>query len=176
MNEIWKQVKGFSNYEVSNFGNVRSVISKKLLHPYSSKLREGYCYISLQQNGKRKNYLLSQLIARHFIDNPLNKPQVNHKSGNKLDNSVSNLEWVTAKENIQHAIRNGWMAEPLYGSKSPAHKVDEKQVMEIRKLEKEGMRHKDIAKIYGLGVSTVTHIVNGTRWAWFNRQLLEEKL
>lgn len=165
MNEIWKQVKGFSNYEVSTLGRVRSKVSNKFLTPYKNKKRH-YKYMSLQQNGKRKNFSLHRLIASTFIENPLNKAQVNHKSGDKMDNSVNNLEWVTPKENVHHAIKNGWFAPPLYGSLQPMAKVNEKQVIEIRRLEKEGMYHKDIAKIYGLGVSTVTHIVNRTRWGF----------
>lgn len=165
MNEIWKQVKGFNNYEVSNLGRVRNKISNKLLMPYKNKKRQ-YKYMSLQQDGKRKNFSLHRLIASTFIENPLNKAQVNHKSGDKMDNSVDNLEWMTPKENVQHAIQHGWKAPPLYGSLQPKAKVNESQVMEIRRLEKEGMYHKDIAKKYGLGVSTVTHIVNRTRWGF----------
>jgi len=80
------------------------------LKPYISKLRFWYNYISLYEKWwiKRKNWILHKLIAITFIPNPENKPQVNHKDGNKNNNSVDNLEWVTDRENKIHARKN-WL-------------------------------------------------------------------
>ena len=66
-----------------------------------------YEALGLYVNGKQKNYYVHRLVAEAFIPNPENKPQVNHKDGNPKNNHVSNLEWVTAKENIAHAYKKG---------------------------------------------------------------------
>jgi hypothetical protein len=119
MSEIWKDVIGYEgNYAVSNLGNIKSpkkivrhpkggdkTLSEKNIKPRPNK--HGYYSINMCLNGKVKNTLLHRLIAITFIPNPDNKPQVNHKDGNKLNNSVGNLEWCTRVENSRHAWDNG---------------------------------------------------------------------
>lgn len=103
MKEEWKTVDGFENYQISNLGKVKSLcygrekIMKKCIDTY------GYEYVIFCKNGTRKPMLVHRLVAKAFIDNPLEKPQVNHLSGVKTDNAVSNLEWCTASENLKHA-------------------------------------------------------------------------
>lgn len=107
--EIWKDIKGYENkYQVSNMGNVRSLNYKrtgkiKLLNNRLDK--DGYLIIDL--NNPRKTCKVHRLVAQHFIDNPENKAEVNHISGIKTDNNVSNLEWCTREENERHAWDNG---------------------------------------------------------------------
>jgi hypothetical protein len=113
--EIWKDVVGYEGiYEVSNYGRVKRLetlvknkngyrlVKEKILnipsHIYQS------VFLS---NGKVKQQYVHRLVANAFIPNPLNKEQVNHKDGNKLNNNLSNLEWVTKAENQIHAIENG---------------------------------------------------------------------
>ena len=100
-NEIWKPVIGFENlYEVSNLGrvkNTRGLILK--VHPQNS----GYLQITFTLNKVRTKFLVHRLVALHFIENTGNKKYVNHIDGNKLNNCVQNLEWVTASENLLHA-------------------------------------------------------------------------
>lgn len=107
MKEIWKDVAGYEGrYKVSNKGRVKSLISGKILKNQSDKY--GYQYVKLS-NGKRGSYKhmsIHRLVALAFIPNPENKPEVNHKDGNKRNNYVDNLEWVTPKENVEHAYRN----------------------------------------------------------------------
>ena len=104
---IWKKVEGY-NYEVSDDGQVRNYKTKKLL---KQGVNKSYPYtrvsFSLGCSGTPKIMFIHRLVAEVFINNPENKPQVNHIDGNKLNNSVSNLEWVTAKENTEHAINTG---------------------------------------------------------------------
>ena len=71
------------------------------------KEKKGYLSVHLSKEGKSKTIKVHRLIATHFIPNPENKPEVNHKDGNKENNSIENLEWVTSKENCQHAVKNG---------------------------------------------------------------------
>lgn len=121
-NEIWKDIVGFEGiYQVSNLGRVKSLertirnkgtksgfyhISEKILSPRKNINRHGYYEISLKQNGKEKRFKLHRLVAIAFIPNPNNLPQVNHKDGNKDNNTVNNLEWCTDKENKKHAWEN----------------------------------------------------------------------
>ncbi len=103
---MWHRIED-SNYEVSNLGQVRNINTKQI-----RKLRAGVTspYLMVQiyiGNGKRKNYLVHRLVAKYFIENPYNKEQVNHIDGNKLNNIYCNLEWVTPKENMYHALKSG---------------------------------------------------------------------
>lgn len=104
INEVWKEINDFSNYEVSNFGKIRN---KKTLQELKYGLVRGYPHIDLYSLKNRKNYYIHRLVAELFVPNPENKPQVNHIDGNKLNNNVNNLEWVTESENIIHGIKTG---------------------------------------------------------------------
>ena len=109
MKEEWKDIKSYRGfYQVSNLGKIKNLKRKEvLLKPYISK--QGYLNVKLIDPYFKKgnNYLVHRLVAEAFIPNPENKPQVNHKDGNKLNNSVDNLEWVTSSENNQHAYNTG---------------------------------------------------------------------
>jgi hypothetical protein len=99
MEEQWKQIQDFPNYNISSFGNVKNNLTDKLLKPC---LKSGYYHISLTNNKIRKIFKIHRLVASEFLDNPDNKSDVNHKDKNKLNNSINNLEWMTRKENNQH--------------------------------------------------------------------------
>jgi len=116
--EIWHPCSGFeTHYEVSNFGNVRSIERMVLnrlhngLRRSPSKLlkqgksKSGYLIVSFCVDGIKSNHNVHRLVARAFIPNESNKPQVNHKDGSKHNNCVDNLEWVTVSENGLHAYR-----------------------------------------------------------------------
>ena len=89
-------------YVISNKGNVYNVITGRRLKPFIN--HNGYCALRLKvAHDSGKHFLVHRLVALAFIPNPEYKPEVNHINGNKLDNSVENLEWVTAEENKNHA-------------------------------------------------------------------------
>ena len=100
--EIWKNIDGFNGkYQVSSWGNIRNAESGKVLKPFENS--KGYLKIALYKNGKNYKKRINRLVAMAFIENPDELPQVNHKDGNKKNNSISNLEWVTNEENARHA-------------------------------------------------------------------------
>ena len=102
--EVGKPVKGFEKfYEVSNFGRVSNY--RKILKTYV--INSGYLALKFTVQGKVTPLLVHRLVAEAFIPNPDNKPHVNHKDGNKQNNCVWNLEWVTVSENILHARQIG---------------------------------------------------------------------
>jgi NUMOD4 motif/HNH endonuclease len=100
VDEIWKSIDGL-NYEVSNCGRVRNKETKRIrkLEVHDRK------YLRVKLN--KKAYKVHRLVGLLFIPNPDDKPELNHKDGNKLNNSVDNLEWVTPKENTKHALKTG---------------------------------------------------------------------
>ena len=108
MQEVFLDIEGYEGlYQISNFGNVRSFKGKKprILRP--SNPSSGYYYVQLCKNKKVKTHTIHRLVAIHFIHNPKNLPEVDHRDGNKSNNAAYNLEWVTRIENVQRAWENG---------------------------------------------------------------------
>ena len=102
--EIALPVVGFEDlYEISSKGRVSNY--RKILSPFVNN--SGYQVIDLNINGIRVKKLVHRLVAETFLENPLNKKEVNHKDGNKLNNSKENLEWTTSSENKKHALQTG---------------------------------------------------------------------
>lgn len=107
--EIWKDIKEFEGlYQVSNLGRVKTLNNKKSRKEKIRKIhndQRGYLIVYLSKNGNGKFYKVHRLVAQTFIENPLNKPQVNHKDECKTNNVWTNLEWVTRKENMNYGTR-----------------------------------------------------------------------
>ena len=134
----WKDINGFEGfYQISSDGDVRSldrfdgirVVKGRNIKP--NLKQNGYLQVGLRKEGKRKWFSIHRLVAIHFIENPENKPQVNHIDCNKQNNHVDNLEWVTSQENFAHAKDNNLINPPkgenhpfygLYGERSKSAK------------------------------------------------------
>jgi hypothetical protein len=109
--EEWRDIPGYEGlYQVSNFGRVKSLRKSCVLK--EQNLPNGYPYAALKVDGVQRNRLIHRLVAAAFIQNPENKQEVNHKDGNKRNNHVENLEWVTRFENIKHAFDTELILKP----------------------------------------------------------------
>lgn len=128
MSILWKQTVGeFSNYEVSNTGLVRNKETKKLLKIHKNHL--GYEFVGLSNKGRVRKHRVHRLVAFAFLENPENKPNINHLDSNPSNNHVDNLQWCTQSENIKYAYDYGFKKPPMHrlgskqGSSSQYHNV-----------------------------------------------------
>lgn len=102
MEEQWKIITEATNYEISNLGNVRNSITGKLLKGRLSK--SGYLQVSIKliNTNNFTNKYIHRLVGIYWIENPEHKREINHKDGNKTNNCIDNLEWVSPSENQKH--------------------------------------------------------------------------
>ena len=121
-------------YSVSNHGNIRNNTTEYILKPFITE--RGYLQVNIAFSSRPKRITIDvhRLVARAFVENPYNKPYVNHKDGNKLNNIAVNLEWVTPKENNDHAVSIGLIKS---GEDSYLAKLTEDDVLEIIELLKQ---------------------------------------
>ena len=101
-----KAIKDFPNYTIDDNGRVKNIHTGKFLKILTNK-QTSYYQVSLWKNNKGTWKYIHRLLAEHFIPNPLNLPEVNHIDGNRQNNALSNLEWVTGQQNKIHAIQTG---------------------------------------------------------------------
>ncbi len=167
--EIWRDVIGYEGlYQVSNLGNVKSLgneFSRKERLLKLSFQSKGYLTVVLQKDAKRKMVLVHRLVAEHFILNIYNKPQVNHINGIKTNNRVENLEWVSHRENLDHAINNDLT---LKGEKNKKSKLKDVDVIEIHSLLQKGTTTKELSETYNVSYSTIDGIRTNKYWKHLN--------
>ena len=160
--EIWKSILGYENlYEISNLGNVKSL---NYNHTGKPKLlafkhhKSGYLTVMLCNNGVNKNKSVHVLVAEAFIENSNNCPCVNHIDGNKQNNNVLNLEWVTYSQNTQHAINTGLRLDSnMRGIQGPLNKLS-KPVLQFSKngaFIKRWSSFSEAARFYNCSPSTI---------------------
>lgn len=185
MKEEWRPIKeSCGGYEVSNLGSVRSLtrnifdgrwgyrifIGKNIQGSFTMS---GYPQVSMRVNGKAITRPRHRLVAIAFLDNPNNLPTVNHKDGNKLNNSVENLEWCSWEDNHAHAVKMGLCDSR--GEKCGMSKLKEYQVREIHKKYLEGkLRQIDLAKEYNISREVIESILKGRTWKHLNLLVTED--
>lgn len=157
MTEIFKSIPGYSPYLISNLGRL-SRRGKILSTPPD---QVGYARKYLKDI--KKNILIHRAIAMAFIPNPLNLKEVNHKDGNKKNNDISNLEWVTRKQNAIHASRFGLMHDQNGegGSRAILKEIDVKIIREAHAL---GYRQSALARYFNVTSSNISRICSRINW------------
>jgi len=162
MKEQWKIIKDYSNYAVSNKGRIKKVIKTTNRSKVGCILKgsfdsRGYIRVRLYENGngKWKQYRIHRLVAHAFLGEcPVNK-EVNHIDGNKLNNYIDNLEYVTQSENMKHAMKNGLMYS----------KLTESQILKIRKLyQTKKYSQVKLGKMFSVVQQHISEIVNKKVW------------
>lgn len=187
MEEEWRAVEGYEGiYEVSNFGNVRSLeretSKKNSNNKYTLKAKrlklcansDGYFNVRPHKNGRAKTVKVHRLVAKAFIPNPEGKLNVNHIDGNKTNNHVENLEWATHSENTKHAYNIGLMKyrvpspeAKIQGEKSCHSKLKEADIRFIRcNSRKNGGKftNASLANKFGVGQTVISNIINFKKW------------
>lgn len=170
-------------YSVTTTGLIYSHFSNKWLKQHVDK--DGYKIVILSKNGIHNLVKVHRLVGMAFIDNPENKPQINHKLGNKSNNYYKNLEWATAKENVQHAFDTGLKtvsdkARKLFiertkkrftnrkdtiGSLNGRAKLSENDVLMIRKRILANDNMSQIARDYSVTPNCIFEIKTRKRWS-----------
>lgn len=162
--ENWKPIAGYEGrYDISDKGNVRSRITSKIL---KALLRGGYRRFRLADghNGG-KWFTASRLVASTFIPNPDNKPEVNHKDGDKNNDSVSNLEWATCARNTQHAYDNDLATRDKRNLWNP--KLRPTDIPIIRSLLATGQSYSTVAAQFGVSIRNIALIKQKKIWINF---------
>lgn len=171
-----KPIEGFSGYEIDTDGNIfsfRKVGGRKrgeriisIEHKLKfSKDVYGYLVVNLRKCGKTFTKKVHRLIAKAFIPNPENKPQVNHKNGNRIDFRIGNLYWGNQRENMEDTKRHGTLIQ--HGEKGElngASKLNNLNVLEIKKLLSLGENIKKIADMFKVHSCTIYRIKNKKNW------------
>lgn len=179
--EEWREIAGTDGlYEVSNKGRVRSkdrIINKfngsvvcahrfkgQILSPFftGKGYLKGQGYLTVNINHKRRK--VHRLVAEAFLCNPEKLPQVNHKDGNKQNNSVENLEWCTNRHNVLHAVEKGLR---LKGEEMHNAKLNSETVLFIREKYICGDKEhgaKPLARRFGVSPATIRSIILNKKW------------
>lgn len=169
-NETWKPIPEYGGrYEVSNFGRVKSnyifVRTTKVIREriFVGNITKGYRHVLLSsEHGlKKKNLKVHRLVSKAFISNPTNKPIVNHKDGNKLNNNVSNLEWCTHIENCNHSLK---VLKRNCCEKAGLSKLNNIQVREIKSRLKSEAIGARLAEEFNVNKRTISAIKTGKTW------------
>lgn len=167
-----KPIKNFEGvYAAREDGEIISLKHNKIA-VRKGGISSGYRSYSLRKDGVQTQHLGHRLIAEAFIDNPENKPQVNHIDGDKTNNAASNLEWVTVSENAKHAVANGLtviadshlkrMQTNAGKAKAKFTKTDALNIRAIYShMAKPSCRK--LAKAYNCSKTTIQRIVNGSQ-------------
>jgi hypothetical protein len=169
INEIWLPIIGYENcYKISNQGQVKS-LSRSIRRTTPEKIlklqfnTKGYQMVTLYNETGRKQHAIQRLVAKAFIPNPENKPQVNHIDGDKTNNSVDNLEWSTSKENLDHAVKLGLKASAK-GESNSMSKLTAETIKLAKTMLLQGHTLTYIGQTLNVHRSTIGKVTQGKSW------------
>lgn len=163
--EVIMPISGFEGlFAISSFGRVLSYpkVQNGWLHTDRKQIidNRGYLRVSLGKDGIRATFKVHRIVAQHFIENPLNLAEVNHKDGDKFNNRVYNLEWATRKENMVHARDSGLLYK-AEGSKNGFSILNEQQALAIWQSK---LSTKELANEYNVSLHCIYDIKSGKSW------------
>ncbi len=172
--EIWKNIPKFNNeYQISNQGRIKSVHaiilrSNGTTHTRVSKVLKpsidhGYLKGAVCVNKRMIPYKIHRLVAEAFVDGYGLTKEVNHIDGNKLNNNASNLEWVSRSENMLHAVSTG-LLPVTRGSQRSQAKMNEADVVLLKKMMVQGVRRKDICEKLNISIHMYKDVQRGKSW------------
>jgi hypothetical protein len=157
--EEFRPINGYEGlYEISREGVVKNLKTGKTVKTYTKK---GYKKITLHKDKKCKSFFHHRVLLEAFVSKRPEGYQCNHIDGDKLNNNLSNLEWVTASENMRHAVRTG-LTKRMF--KWPARKLTMQDILDIRAKHKSGMKTKEILRYYKVSLSTIQRVSYGKTW------------
>lgn len=166
--EVWKPVVGYEGlYEVSNLGRVKSLpkkgFKKEAIRKTGMDVRNGYVTVILRKNNIPYTKRVHSLVVEAFLGIKTTKKLVaNHINGQKTDNRLENLEIISQRDNIKHAINIGLTRIPIKDERYNS-KIKEKDFPKLLELFKTDMTSKDIAKLFRVGPTTISRIRKGKR-------------
>lgn len=163
--EEWRDITGYPGYQVSEFGRVRSRRRAKMRTLELPQNYAGYRVVGLRtSDGQRKQFRVNRLVLEAFIGECPEGFQSNHRNGNKSDNRLENLEWVSPKENSRHAYLNGLANGPL-GSKNGHARLKDGEVWLLRRLAAATIISEDfLAKMFRISRSHAHEIIACRAW------------
>ena len=160
MKEIWKDIPGYEGiFQASSLGEIKNVISNKILGQSTFPSRGNKYYLRCSLNGHP--YKVHRLVALAFLPNIENKPDVDHIDFNEQNNRVDNLRWVSKSENSLHSKDR--LAVLRRGELHWKCKLSDRDVLRLFELRKSGMRYAELSKIFGLKENTLCAIVTRGR-------------
>lgn len=155
-------IEGYENlYLLSDRGRVIGLSKEKPILRKMFSDRAGYQSVILSNGKIKKKKMVHWLVAKHFVSNPGNKPEVNHKDSNPNNNVYENLEWVTPKENVKHAILNSYATR---GGKHWKSKLTTENADFIREKFKNPYSAKELSRMFDTDLSNVYSILRGETW------------
>ncbi len=166
MTETWKTIAGFENYQISDKGRVKSLNYAKrgferILEP--ELMHDGYLRARLTKNGSKTRIHVHRLVDLHFIPNPTNLPNVNHINGDRSDNRVENLEWISTSKNQIESYKKGHRVS-VKGEGVGTSKLKENEVRGIKNKLKNDWSIAGLAREYQVSENTIRKIKLGVTW------------
>jgi hypothetical protein len=172
--EVWLGYMGAKGYDVSSFGGVRTYRlsgrhggrfgeNPRLLRPIVHK--RGYAYVCLVIGNGRRMTLVHRLVLETFVGPRPEGMECRHLDGNPTNNRLDNLAWGTREENLADSFRHGRLVRCSHkGMTSGASKLNDQQVLEMRRLREDGSSLAELALRFGVSGGTVCHICNHVTW------------